>query len=214
MLERLNEIKKAAILMGMDYNTWSEKVINDKLRKHYQSLRKVKAQNLKYFTKVLKEAKKYNIADITVLDCDKWIGDYGRIATDLHVSNFIHLDYNIDTKVKYVYNILRKLKDNKEDKRFFWVKIATTNNSELYHLFYIPEDYKVINYGQDGTIIKMRNGQLFDIDNNYYFSKHNSTILRKIIKNGYDYWSPNTFNYDIMSDSEKKVYYGFEGWEE
>ena len=214
MLERLNEIKKAAILMGMNYDTWSEKVVNDKLRKHYQSLRRIKGQNLKYFDKLRKEAKKYNIADITVLDCDKWIGDYGRIASDLDVINYYLVDSHLDAKTKYIYNVIRKLNSNKDN--FIFVPIETIDDTELYHLFYVPQGYRKIKYGndEDEFLIVMKNGQLFDVHNSYYYSKKDSTTLRKMIKTGYDYWSPNTFYHDITPDEEKESYYGFGGWEE
>lgn len=194
-----NLVLKNGTVAGVNYDKDCDVLYNDKRRKYIRDVRRAKAQNLKYFHLLKNEAKKYNISNITVLDCDVWVGDYGKVATDLEITNNILLDYNINTKTKYIWNILRKLQNKHFLKYFKWVKIDTVDNSELYHLFYVPQGYKEIKYGEaeDEIIIVMKNGQCFDVHNSHYYNKKDSSKLRKEIKKGYDYSTPNNFYWDL-----------------
>lgn len=194
-----NLVLKNGMMVGMNYDSEWDVLYNDKQRKYAKSIRRVKAQNLKYFEMLKKEAKKYNISNITVLDCDKWIGEYGNIAIDLEITNNILLDYNLKAKTKYIWNILRKLQNKHFLKYFKWVKIDTVDDSKLYHLFYVPQGYREIKYGEkEGEILLvMKNGQCFDVHNDHYYSKKGSSKLRKEIEKGYDYNTPNDFYWDF-----------------
>lgn len=209
MLERLNEIKKAALLMGMDYNTWSEIVINDRLRKHtfyigwdngYTDIQK----------KILKLCKDWKIQHMTILRPHRLIGEYGRVMYNtIKVGD---VETYFEHNPKKIYKTLRELYNIHNENKFYWVETP----DGLWHLYYIPDGYNVIHYGErdDDELIVMSNGQMFDVHNEYYFSIKDSIILRKMLKGGYDYWSPSTFHYDKLSDEEKETYYSFGECEE
>lgn len=205
MNKEVKELRKAGFLSGIEVSYFGE-IISSKTRKFYNSLNKIKGCNLEVFRKVLKEAKKYNIDNITVLECNKWIGDYGRIISDSHIISERHIHSHLDAPIKYIYKIVRNLQNVHNRSKYLFIKIDTTDGSELYDLFYIPERFKTIKYGDGDSdiLIIMNNGQVFDIGHSYYYSKKDSKELKKYIKDhGYD--GPNDFyNYlNPYSDYEE-----------
>lgn len=193
MNKEVKELRKAGFLSGIEVSYFGE-IISSKTRKFYNSLNKIKGCNLEVFRKVLKEAKKYNIDNITVLECNKWIGDYGRIISDSHIISERHIHSHLDAPIKYIYKIVRNLQNVHNRSKYLFIKIDTTDGSELYDLFYIPERFKTIKYGDGDSdiLIIMNNGQVFDIGHSYYYSKKDSKELKKYIKDhGYD--GPNDF---------------------
>lgn len=191
------EIRKAGRMANIEVDYFGE-VVSSKMRKFYNNINKAKGQNLEVFRKVLKEAKKYNIDNITVLECNKWIGDYGRIISDSHIISERHIHSHLDAPIKYVYKIIRNLQNAHNRSKYLFIKIDTTDGSELYDLFYVPEGFKTIRYGEkeEDVLIAMKNGQLFDIGHNYYYSKVDSRKLKNYLKD-YNYISPNQFYNDI-----------------
>lgn len=201
MNKEVRELRKAGEMAGIEVS-WFGEVISNKTRKFYNSLNKIKGCNLEVFRKVLKEAKKYNIDNITVLECNKWIGDYGRIISDSHIISERHIHSHLDAPIKYIYKIVRNLQNVHNRSKYLFIKIDTTDGSELYDLFYIPERFKTIKYGDGDSdiLIIMNNGQVFDIGHSYYYSKKDSKELKKYIKDhGYD--GPNDF-YNYMNPYE------------
>jgi hypothetical protein len=201
------EIRKAGFLSGIEVSYFGE-IISSKTRKFYDSISKAKGQNLKIFKKLVKEAKKLNIFDITVLECDKWVGDYGLVARDINSLREYQIHYSLHADVKYIYNIVRELYNSHKRDRFLFIPIETIDDSDAFHLFYIPEKYKIIKYGPNDNelLICMHNGQYFDIGYSYYYSKKDSKILREEMKKGYVYECPSYFYKYIEPYEESEDY--------
>lgn len=193
MNKEVRNFRRVAELAGVETN-WFGEIISSKTRKFYNSLNKIKGCNLEIFNKVLKEAKKFNISNVTVLECNKWIGDYGRILSDAEIISTHHIGSHVQADIKYIYRILRGFYNWNNDKKFLLIPVETNDNSKLYDLYYIPERFKTIKYGEKESeiLIAMANGQLFDVYHQYYYSKKDSRELKKYIKDhGYD--GPNDF---------------------
>ena len=196
-------LKKAGELSGIEVNYFGE-IINSKMRKFYNSIKKAEGQNLKVFRKLVKETKKMNICDITVLKCDEWIGEYGLVARDINIMKEYQMHYSLHENVRYIYNVIRGLHNSHKRSRYLFVPIETVDDSEAYHLFYIPENFRIIKYGPNDNeiLINMANGQYFDIGYSHYYSKKDSRILRKEMKKGYVYECPSYFYKDFFTDDE------------
>lgn len=198
MNKEIKNFRRVAELAGINVN-WFGEVISSKTHKFYKSLASIKGCNLNIFKKVLQEAKKFHISNVTVLDCDKWIGDYGRIASDLDFINERHIGSHIDAPIKYVWRVLRGAYNWNNDNKYLFVQVDTNDESRLFDLYYVPEGFKKIQYGdkENEVLIAMANGQLFDVGHQYYYSKKDSKELKKYIKDhGYD--GPNDF-YNYMN---------------
>ena len=193
MNKEVRELRKAGEMAGIEVS-WFGEVISSKTRKFYNSLNKIKGCNLKTFNKVLQEAKKFNISNVTILKCNEWIGNYGRVASDLDFINTRHIHSHIEAPIKQVYRVIRGVYNWHNDSKYLFVEVDTNNDSKLFDLYYIPEGFKKIQYGEreNEILILMANGQVFDIYHQYYYSKKDSKELKKYIKeHGYD--SPNDF---------------------
>lgn len=193
MNKEVRELRKAGEMAGIEVS-WFGDIISSKTRKFYNSLNKIKGCNLDIFQKVLKECRKNKISDITVLECNKWIGNYGRVISNADFINTRHIGTHVEANIKYIYNILRGIYNCNNADKYLGIKIPTNDGSVLYHMYYIPEKFRTIKYGdrEDEILILMNNGQVFDIYHQYYYSKKDSKELKKYIKeHGYD--SPNDF---------------------
>lgn len=198
MNKEVKELRKAGFLSGIEVSYFGE-IISSKTRKFYNGVNKIKGQNLEIFNKVLKECKRHKVSNITVLKCNSLVGDYGRVVSDAEVINERHIGSHIEAPIKYIYNILRGFQNSHNMSRYLFIPIDTNDGKPLYHLFYIPEEYKIFRYGEseDEILIKIHNGQYFDVGNSYYYSKVDSKELKQYIKDhGYD--GPNDF-YNYMN---------------
>lgn len=70
MNKEVRELRKAGSIAGIEVS-WFGEVISNKTRKFYNSLNKAKGCNLEVFNKVIKEAKKFNISNVTILKCNE-----------------------------------------------------------------------------------------------------------------------------------------------
>lgn len=188
-MKNLKEIKKAALAIGMDYIEDLELVVTDRIRKRtfyvawdngYSEVQK----------KVLKLCKEWKIKHITILKPYTLIGEYGTV-----LYNGFTLD---DSKTYFEYNpkkilkVLRELYNiHKAENKFYWSE--TTDG--LWHLYYMPTGHSTYHYGEgdNDELIKMSNGQVFDVGNEHYFSIRDSKKLLHEIKKGYTYYFPNCF---------------------
>lgn len=201
------EIRKAGFLAGIQVDYFGE-VVSSKMHKFYKSLNKIKGCNLRVFKDVLKECKKNNISNITVLKCDALVGNYGRIISDAEIINERHIGTHVEAPIKYIYNILRGIYNIHNATKYLDVLIPTNDGKVLHHMFYIPEGYRIIEYGNnpEDKIVVMANGQCFDIGYSYYYSKQDSRELKKYIKDhGYD--GPNDF-YSYLNPYDSEEYDG------
>lgn len=207
MNKEVRELRKAGEMAGIEVS-WFGEVISSKMHKFYKSLNSVKGCNLKVFKDVLKECKKNNISDITVLKCNSWIGNYGRVLSDAEFISERHIHTHVEADIKYIRSILRGIYNIHNSEKYLGIKIPTNDGSILYHMFYIPEGFKTIRYGEneEDILINMANGQIFDIGHNYYYSKQDSRELKKYIKDhGYD--GPNDF-YSYLNPYDSEEYDG------
>ena len=201
------EIRKAGFLAGIQVDYFGE-VVSSKMHKFYKSLNKIKGCNLRVFKDVLKECKKNNISNITVLKCNALVGNYGRIISDAEIINERHIGTHVEAPIKYIYNILRGIYNIHNATKYLDVLIPTNDGKVLHHMFYIPEGYRIIEYGNnpEDKIVVMANGQCFDIGYSYYYSKQDSRELKKYIKDhGYD--GPNDF-YSYLNPYDSEEYDG------
>lgn len=135
-----------------------------------------------YKTLVREEMKKYNIGAVTVLEPNLWVGNYGLVVS--HWGDWFR------TSPKYVYKVLRTLQNSHLSKR--WENVDG-------HYYYVPSAHKVLNY--DGYVfIKLHNGQVFDVNNQFWFTLKESKLLLKELKRGYSYSDATNFFDDHYSE--------------
>lgn len=138
-----------------------------------------------YKTLVRREMKKYNIAAITVLEPDLWVGEYGLIVS--YYGDWFR------TSPKYVYKTLRTLQNSHNANK--WENIDG-------HYYYVPSNHRVLNYNNN-IFIKLANGQVFDVTNQYWFHVKESKLLIEELEKGYNYNDP----VDFFDDHESVLGY-------
>ena len=200
----MTNLRKAAILMGMDYDEYNNIVVTDKVGKHtfytgwdngYDKAQK----------KVLELCKKWKIRHITILKPYTLIGEYGTVLYNgfTYNGNKTFFEHN----PKKVLKVLRELYNiHKAENKFYW---AETSDG-LWHLYYMPTGHSTYHYGEGDSdeLIIMSNGQVFDVGNEHYFSIKDSRKLLHEIKRGYDYYFPNCFysRFKESADEEEEDY--------
>ena len=140
---------------------------------------------------VKREMVKYDIAAVTILEPNLWVGEYGLTASS-------YGDW-LRAQPKYIYKILRTLQNVHNMPK--WENIDG-------HYYYVPSNHKVLEYNGT-TFIKLYNGQMFDVTNQHWFDLHNSIILGRELKMGYNYYDPQYFYTDYYPDTN-----GVGFWEE
>ncbi len=134
---------------------------------------------------VRREMAKYNIGAVTILEPNLWVGEYGLVVS--HWGDWFR------TSPKYVYKTLRTLQNSHNMNK--WENVDG-------HYYYVPSNHKVLEF--NGTIfIKLHNGQIFDVTNQYWFHVKESRILIKELEKGYDYSDP----VDFFDDHESVLGY-------
>ena len=124
---------------------------------------------------VKREMAKYDIAAVTVLEPGVHFGNHGLLA-----SNWGRW---LRAKAKNVYKILRTLQNSHNMNK--WENVDG-------HYYYVPSTHKVLEF--DGTVfIKLCNGQVFDVTNQYWFHVKESILLLKELRKGYNYSDPVNF---------------------
>lgn len=188
-MKNLKDIKRAAQMIGMDYDMDNGIVITDRIRKStfYIGYDNGYTDSKK---KVLELCKKWRIKHITILKPYTIIGEYGTVlynGTTLDNSRvfFEHNPKKVLIVLRELYNV------HKAESKFYWVETS----DGLWHLYYIPDGYSTYHYGErdDEELVIMSNGQVYDIGNEHYFSIKDSRKLLHEIKKGYDYYFPNCF---------------------
>ena len=198
----MKNLRKAAQMIGMDYDVYNEMVITDKIRKcrfyigwdnGYTDIQK----------KVLKLCKDWKIQHMTILRPHRLIGEYGRVTYNtIKVGDVkTYFEYN----PKKIHKALRELYNIHNENKFYWVETS----DGLWHLYYIPDGYSTYHYGENDSdeLIIMSNGQVFDIGNQHYFSIQDSRVLLKEIKKGYDYYDPQYFYTDCYPETSGVGFY-------
>lgn len=201
-MKNLKEIKKAAQMIGMDYDIGSEFLITDRIRNNTYYI----AWDNGYTDaqkKVLELCKKWRIKHITILKPHTIIGEYGTV-----LYNGFTLDGSktfFEHNPKKVLKVLRELYNvHKAENKFYW---AETSDG-LWHLYYMPTGHSTYHYGEGDSdeLIIMSNGQVFDVGNEHYFSIKDSRKLLHEIKRGYDYYFPNCFYSRFKESADEEDY--------
>lgn len=208
-MKNLKEIKKAAQMIGMDYDIESEFLITDRIRNNTYYI----AWDNGYTDaqkKVLELCKKWRIKHITILKPHTIIGEYGTV-----LYNGFTLDGSktfFEHNPKKVLKVLRELYNvHKAENKFYW---AETSDG-LWHLYYMPTGHSTYHYGESDNdeLIIMSNGQVYDVANEHYFSIKDSVKLLHEIKKGYNYYFPNCF-YSRFKPTEEDYYEDDEEYDE
>nr|DAK99322.1 MAG TPA: hypothetical protein [Caudoviricetes sp.] len=194
----MTNLRKAAQMIGMDWNDMGECLVNDRARKRKRG----NGLNLKYIPKVLDICKQWRIINISVISTKWWIGDYGWVANNLHVFNYYNADLRFDTDPKLVYKFLRNLHNVHNAKK--WKVYEDEYGLNWY--YYFPEGIvNTIKYGSGyrDELIVLQGGQVFDVGNIYWFTYKDSHKLTKEIKKGYEYIEPQYFFSDFNEGDEE-----------
>ena len=194
----MTNLRKAAQMIGMDWNDIGECLVNDRARKRKRG----NGLNLKYIPKVLDICKQWRIINISVISTKWWIGDYGWVANNLHVFNYYNADLRFDTDPKLVYKFLRNLHNVHNAKK--WKVYEDEYGLNWY--YYFPEGIvNTIKYGSGyrDELIVLQGGQVFDVGNIYWFTYKDSHKLTKEIKKGYEYIEPQYFFSDFNEGDEE-----------
>ena len=171
--------------------------------------------NTRHFIRAIKDAHKvlcqnHELADKVSLywiDDKVYFGDYGYLGKlsgnkiadhwnckkfDQQRARFLHdLACRTDIELYWFTNYDGPDYDgpnknyNKVDTIFMFKNTSTIISSERY-----SKDF-----------IKMSNGQLFDIDNRYWFTVSDSKILNEWLEDGYHYWDPQSFFQDLDEEN-------------
>lgn len=209
-MKNLKDIKRAAIMMGMDYDMNNGIVVTDRIRKStfYAGYDNGYSDSKK---KVLELCKKWRIKHITILKPYTIIGEYGTVlynGTTLDNSR-VFFEHN----PKKILQVLRELYNaHKAENKFYW---AETSDG-LWHLYYMPTGHSTYHYGEgdNDELIIMSNGQVYDIGNEHYFSIKDSVKLLHEIKKGYTYYFPNCFYSRFKPTEEDEDEYEDECYDE
>ena len=191
----MTNLRRTAILMGMDWNDLGECLVNDRARKR----RRGNSLNLKYIPKVLGLCKEWKIKHISIISTKKWIGDYGWVANNLDYFNYYNADLRFDADPKYIYKTLRNLYNVHNINK--WKSYEDEDGLHWY--YYFPEGIlNTIKYGENDRdeLIVLQGGQVFDVGNVYWFKYKDSHRLTKEIKRGYQYIEPQYFFSDFYDE--------------
>lgn len=164
-----------------------------------------KVQKMKNFLKEIMEF--LNCDTLTIVDSSHWYGNYGRVAY-LGDDGSVEVDEYENLRTIYkvahaIWNDSSKYQDNRIAVDNYW----RTNTLVLFKNATLLED--------EGSLYKLSNGQLFDAYSSYWYDIHESKKIKKMIKGGYKYLSPQEY-YSDTAEPEKEVVYAFseEGYEE
>lgn len=147
--------------------------------------------------------KMYNCNILYIIDGNKWMGNYGEVC---YIDGYDKLQFHYES-LRSVYKVAHRIfMDTKthQDNRIFTSSdwdgaLVLFNNAH-------PNKY-------NNDLYVLSNGQIYDAFNKYWFDIHASKQLKKLLKVGYVYTSPQDF-YKDQSEEKPESYYGFGGWEE
>lgn len=142
--------------------------------------------------------KELSIDEVTLIDCNHWYGDYGCIWDEW---NGWHGDkYKL---AKAFYKFKEKNVTSSVDR--YWkrkndVKSKEAKLSLVWYKGHVMKDVKV----ENNELIILNNGQMYSVEDRYWFTIQESKLLKKMLKNGYVYTDASGFFYDL-TDSQKEL---------
>lgn len=134
-----------------------------------------------------------NCDTLTIVDANHWYGDYGRVA---YLGDDGSITIDEYENLRTIYKVAHAIWNNtaiEQDNRIAVDNYWHTNTLVLFH------NAKCL----EGSLYKLSNGQLFDTYSSYWFDIHESKQLKKMMKRGYQYYSPQEFYSDICDESEE-----------
>jgi hypothetical protein len=150
-----------------------------------------KAQKMEEFLKSI--MKFFNCDCLTIVDSNHWYGEYGRVA---YISSSDTIEIHHYENLKRIYKVAHAIWNNtaiEQDNRIAVDNYWHTNTLVLFH------NAKCL----EGSLYRLSNGQLFDAYGSNWFDVHDSKRLKKMLKRGYQYYSPQEFYSDIYDESEE-----------
>lgn len=155
----------------------------------------------------LKEIMQFFNCDTLTIIGEKWYGEYGRVV---YMSKD-NIEINKWENLRRIYKVAHAIWNNTAIEQDDRVAVDTYWNG--------PGTLVLLNNAtciDGGSLYKLSNGQLFDAFGSHWFDMHDSKRLKKMLKGGYQYYSPQVYYEDIAEKSEKEIVYAFseEGYEE
>lgn len=149
----------------------------------------------------------FNCDTLTIIDGENWYGEYGRVV---YMSKD-NIEINKWENLRRIYKVAHAIWNNTAVEQDDRVAVDTYWNG--------PGTLVLLNNAtciDGGSLYKLANGQLFDAFGSHWFDMHDSKRLKKMLKGGYQYYSPQVYYEDIVEKSEKEIVYAFseEGYEE
>lgn len=146
----------------------------------------------------------FNCDTLTIIDGEKWYGEYGRVV---YMSKD-NIEINKWENLRRIYKVAHAIWNNtaiEQDNRISIDNYWNTNTLVLLNNATLLE----------GSLYKLSNGQLFDSFGSHWFDIHDSKKLKNMIKRGYQYFSPQVY-YEDIAEPEKEIVYAFseEGYPE
>ena len=163
---------------------------------------------MNYEQEVLRFMKANDIDDLYLISVDskRYHGKYGCLVETWYdgSKHWYCNPRKVYKLIKQYYNVNRlekKIYEREDDDGYYII--------EKTH-FMFDRDYAKIFYTKhdDGSItnlIRLSNGQLYDIEDRYWYSMKDSKELKQAIKNSYPYIDVNTWQYDNYESEGAKI---------
>lgn len=163
---------------------------------------------MNYEAEVLRFLKANDIDDLYLISVDskRYHGKYGCL-----VETWYDESKHWYCNPRKVYKLIKQYYDpNRLEK-----KIYEREDDDGYYIiekthFMFDRDYTKIVYTKHDddsitNLIRLANGQLYDIEDRYWYSMKDSKELKQAIKNGYKYTDSNAWDYDNYESEDDKI---------
>lgn len=152
---------------------------------------------LRDFERMVKEL---CIDEVTLIDPNHWYGDYGCIWDEW---NGWHGDKYKLAKAFYKFkerNVVSKVDRYWKRKNGIHDKNATL--SLVWYKGHVMTDIET----NDNQLVILTNGQLYSVEDRYWFNIQESKVLKKMLKNGYVYTDADGFLCDLTEKQQDLIH--------
>lgn len=143
--------------------------------------------------------KELSIDEVTLIDPNHWYGDYGCIWDEW---NGWHGDKYKLAKAFYKFkekNVVSNV--DRYWKRKNGISSKDTTLSLVWYKGHVMTDIET----NDNRLVILTNGQLYSVEDRYWFNIQESKVLKKMLKNGYVYTDADGFLNDLTDKQHELI---------